>query len=553
MQQQCLVLATAQLQQRFFAEEEHNPVQKYLTNFPVMLPILAIVAFALCSAPIQAIASNHEFTSQDDNIATLLTELEWTSTPGTLADAEAAWALLQVLKNDYAQTWSFSERFAQERAKPWFEKNHPSWHQRFALQELHARLRYYPQTISELIATGPRFDIPLADHPLVDMYIQYFTGRGRDFFSKWLARADRYLPLMQPILAEKGLPLDLVYVAMVESGFSAHAISSAAACGFWQFIRSTGKSYKLTISAWIDERRDFMRSTEAAAEYLHTLYNQFGDWHLAWAGYNAGAGRVWRTLERKHARDFWDLADVKWGGLAKETRHYVPKVIAAAIVAKNRVQYGFSQIEPLDPLQYEELEVHDSVELRRMATALQLDLETLQELNPALLHDITPPKTTYRLRVPKDTKSLAVAWLDQAPADERLSYVQHKIRRGDTLYGLAARYRSTVPAIRDFNQIRNPRVLGVGKTLIIPRIQQGTGKKHYRPRKSSTKTALLSANKHRNSKNTRAHHVVTKGDTLWSIAQQYGMSVEDLKKRNQLSSNAIRVGTALMLAREIAD
>ncbi len=196
-----------------------------------------------------------------------------------------------------------------------------------------ARLHGVPEQHHAARVAADNFDIPLATHPLVDLYIDYFSGRGRWFFAKWLERSRRFIPMMQPILEKAGVPQDLVYVAMIESGFSASAYSTAAAAGYWQFIGPTGKLYGLSHTLWVDERRDFERATQAAARYLGALYREMGDWHLAWACYNAGEGRIRRALAKYKVHDFWQLIAYP-RSVAKETAHYVPKVIAAAMIAK---------------------------------------------------------------------------------------------------------------------------------------------------------------------------------------------------------------------------
>jgi membrane-bound lytic murein transglycosylase D len=305
------------------------------------------------------------------------------------------------------------------------------WRNLLEQESAEAHLRHEPHPHSESFR-HLQFDIPVIDHPLVDVYIDYFTGRGRWFFENWLARAARYIPIMQPILEAKGLPKDLVYLAMIESGFSARAISTAAACGYWQFIRSTGKIYGLQADMWIDERRDFIRATEAAADYLGELYKQFGNWHLAWAGYNAGDGRIRRAMAKYGASDFWTLIEHR-NSLAKETKHYVPKIIAAAIVAKDRERYGFTAIQPESPLIFEEVKVADAIDLKVLAEKLSITAEQMRDLNPALLYDITPPGRTMAIRVPQGRAAEATSIIAELPVTERLTYAQHKVRKGDTL------------------------------------------------------------------------------------------------------------------------
>lgn len=389
---------------------------------------------------------------------------------------------------------------------------------------------------------GATFDIPLANHPLVDTYIDYFTGRGRPVFAKWLARADRYIPLMQPLLAQHGLPLDTVYLAMIESGFSARAYSRAAAAGYWQFIAATGRHYGLRQDTWVDERRDFVKATHAAARYLSALYDEFQDWHLAWAGYNAGAGRIRRALTKHDVSDFWALLEFR-GSLAKETQHYVPKLIAAATIAKNREHYGF-QRQDVAPVVYEEAPVDAPIELTRIAQKLSVPVDTLRELNPELTYDVTPPQPRYTLRVPPNTAAALEPWLASLPMNQRFTYSHHRIQKGDTLGGIAARFDTTIDAIRDFNKIRNPRRLKLGQDLVVP----GRGKSALlasagRPGTPANATPVRTAT--RRTAKPRAVYTVTQGDTLWSIALRHGVSVDELRRWNGLRSNRLQIGVRL--------
>lgn len=426
------------------------------------------------------------------------------------------------------------------------------------------------------------FDIPLADHPLVDIYIDYFTGRGRWFFERWLARADRYVPMMQAMLQSKGLPRDLVYVAMIESGFSSRAVSTARACGFWQFIGSTARLYKLKIDPWIDERRDFVRSTEAAAAYLSFLHHEFGDWHLAWAGYNGGEGRIRRALAKHEATSFWELAELP-NALPKETMHYVPKVIAAAIIAKDRHKYGFDKVKPLPPLTWDEVETAEQADLSALSRKFGFDLETLKDLNPSLTHGLTPPGRRFVVRVPPGSRDAVALWLATAPLNERAPVRQHIVAYGENLPQIARRYATTVEAIRSTNRLSKRARIRTGQVLIMPSsattlmaaelqaesesgrrasVDKDTSPKRSRS-SSSKRMATATSSKASGAKTTAgaklqvaknavrnqptARHVVAAGETLWSISQRYGVSVQRIKKWNDLRDNRIAVGQSLRI------
>jgi membrane-bound lytic murein transglycosylase D len=313
------------------------------------------------------------------------------------------------------------------------------------------------------------YDIPIADHELVDQWIDYFTGRGRWFFERWLGRSERYIPMMQPILEQYGIPKDLVYLAMIESGFSSKAYSVAAASGYWQFIRGTAKTYGMHMDAWVDERRDFIIATHAAARYLKQLHDQFGDWHLAWAGYNAGAGRISRALAKTGATSFFQLVELN--ALPRETQNYVPKIIAAAIVAKNKERFGFAGYDALKPLVYEEIQVSEALDMKLVARELRVEAEVMHELNPMLVYDITPPGKTFTVRVPVGTGTHIKQWSAALPPSARLTYATHRITKGDTLGSIAKLFGTTTAMVQDFNHIKSAKSLRLGQELIIPSLR----------------------------------------------------------------------------------
>lgn len=408
----------------------------------------------------------------------------------------------------------------------WLDKIAQGWAQRYLGHDrLHAGAN----------PRGVAFDIPLADHPRIDAWIEHFSGRGRKWFARWLARADRYLPIMKPILAAKGVPLDTVYLAMIESGFSAKAFSRAAASGYWQFIASTGRRYGLRSDTWVDERRDFEMATASAADYLNFLYRHFGDWHLAWAAYNAGEGRIRRALAKTGASTYWDLADLP-RAISQETRHYVPKIIAAAIVAKDRERFGFGAVASLSALTWDKIAVSHPTDLRVLQRRLKIPLATLRELNPALRHDITPPGRSFFVRVPQGHGPTAVAWLEKNPPSRRLTYRQHRVQSGDNLHFIARRFGSTVAVLREFNGLRNPNLLRPGQTLIVPTLAR-----------ASTSSRSGGAASRTIQRKPKLKHVVTAGDTLWRIARRYGVTVKRLKAWNQRRGNRIRIGEVLSI------
>ncbi len=247
------------------------------------------------------------------------------------------------------------------------------------------------------------FDFPVTYNARVRKWIKYFQTSGRPSFRTWLQRSSRYIPQIQDEMRRANLPLDLAYVAMIESGFSSIAQSHASAMGMWQFIAPTGQRYGLAIDWWIDERRDFEKSTKAAIGYMTDLYEQFGSWYLVAASYNMGENGVRRLIKRHKTNSFWDLADR--GALPEETRDYLPKMLAAMLIAKAPALYGFRGLEFQAPYAYESLDVPGGTDLINLANHLGVSERALTELNPELLKAFIPREVkTHRIRIPKGSK-----------------------------------------------------------------------------------------------------------------------------------------------------
>jgi membrane-bound lytic murein transglycosylase D len=400
--------------------------------------------------------------------------------------------------------------------------------------------------------------IPTEINPLVEKWITYFQGRGREHMEKYLARSSRYEKLMKKVLRDNGLPEDLFYIALIESGFSSQATSHAAAVGFWQFIRGTGKRYGLEINPFVDERRDPVFATQAAAEYFKGLYSVFGSWYLAMASYNVGENRVKREVMNHYTRDFWELARKK--RLPQETINYVPKFIAAKLIAKDPEKFGFEGIDYLPPIEFDHISVVKPTNLRQMAEKLNVNYEDFKALNPKFKGEVAPLKgTELVLRIPPGMNDAAVVAANSAAVDQ-VQFVAdsgdtttYKIRRGDNLKTIARRYRTSVAYIRDLNDLPRKSRLKVGMKIYVPdrsplRTRGGA--------KGATAVAQVEEKQGKKEKQDNFNgpvHVVKSGESLYSIAIKYQITVSQLKQLNNIKrSNKIKLGMKMKLPANIS-
>ena len=314
------------------------------------------------------------------------------------------------------------------------------------------------------------WDLPVTRNDRVDTWIDFLAGRNRGKTELWMQRSGKYTPMIRERLRARGMPEDLIYLAFIESGYSTNARSHAAAVGLWQFIAETGQRYGLEVSAHVDERRDPVKSTEAALDYLQELYDRFGSWYLAAASYNTGENRVARIMreetgkERGTDADFWKIAH----RLPKETRNYVPLMLAAGHIGKEPAKYGFEDVEFEEPLAYSSVHVPGGVSLSTIAKAADVSKEAVKELNPHLLRGVTPPKRNFVVRVPDGTElRFAQAFESVLREDKRVQEAQvkvakasasakryHKVRRGDNLSEIADRYNTSVKRLKSLNGLR---------------------------------------------------------------------------------------------------
>src|SRR5467141_5250288 len=290
-----------------------------------------------------------------------------------------------------------------------------------------------------------RSGLPLVMTDQVAGYINYYSNRGRGTLERALARSGRYEDMIRRTLQEEGVPQELIYLAQAESGFHPLAVSRAGARGMWQFMGSRAKGYGLERSWWVDDRQDPEKATRAAAHHLKDLYNQFGDWYLAMAAYNSGPGGVQSAVRRTGYADFWEL--YKRNVLPKETRNYVPIILAVTIMAKNPEQYGLDDVNRDQPIPYDTVKIDYPIDLRLVAQCVNASQADLQDLNPSLLRLSTPKDGVFELHVPAGTKKNFETAVAAIPADKRLWWRYHKVQPGDTLASLARTYRTTAKAI----------------------------------------------------------------------------------------------------------
>lgn len=369
------------------------------------------------------------------------------------------------------------------------------------------------------------FDVPVTVNKEVERFINHFQHRHKVHFTKWLERSTAYLPFIQKILKEENMPQDLAYIAMIESGFNMKAKSRASAVGPWQFMKWTGKHYGLKVDWWVDERRDLEKSTYAAVRYFKHLYGRFGDWYLSAASYNGGEGRIAGAIRRHKTDDFFTLSR-KRKPLKRETKNYVPKFLAAMIISKNQANYGFNNLNHRKPFSYDTVTVFGVTDLDIISRASETSVRDLQKLNPSLKRWFTPPyEEGYAVRLPKGKKDAFYKNIKEIPPSEFVSFKTHKIRKGETLSSIAQKYRTTVSAIKNINNIKNARKIRAGKQLMIP-LRDIKRADFKRP----------------------DIYKVQKGDTLWQISRRFKLPIESIYKWNNLKiSSIIETGKTIIL------
>lgn len=416
-----------------------------------------------------------------------------------------------------------------------------------------------------LAAASATWDIDVTtyqDNDRVQAYIDYFTGRARSHFAVYLERLGRYEAMIRERLRVGGLPQDLVYLALIESGMNPSAVSRKRAVGMWQFIQQTGRRYGLDVDPWVDERRDPFLSTDAAVRLLRELNDRFGSLYLAAAAYNSGPGKVSRGLSRYDFGSltgddvFFALAEEPF--LRRETKDYVPKLIAAALIAKQPERYGFADVEPLPPLRYDSIAVDDATGLDVLARLADTTQAALEDLNPQLVRRMTPPGRAVWVRLPSGSADRVAPRLAALPRRQRLTHVVHTIARGETLGQIARLYHVSVDDITSANRGLKPRSLRVGREITIPTSGVPAASRAARPAAARTTTRTAPAARPPAAAGPssvapagatrRAVHIVRPGETLWTIAQQFDVALDDLLRANRLTrSSVIHPGDAIRI------
>lgn len=373
---------------------------------------------------------------------------------------------------------------------------------------------------AEEAAKNISHDMPLTVNDEVLSFLNFFqTPRGRAIVETGMRRSGRYREMISRVLREEGVPQDLIYLAQAESAFQPTALSRAGARGIWQFVAYRGMEYGLRHTWWIDERQDPEKATRAAAQHLRDLYSQFGDWYLAMAAYNCGPGNVQKGIERTGYADFWEL--YRRRVLPKETRNYVPIILALTLIAKDAAHYGIQNVDLDQPVPTDVVKPGRAIDLRLVAETIDVDVDTLRNLNPALLRMATPDDAAFELHLPVGTAEKFSAEIADIPPDKWVSWRRHRIENGETLTSIAKKYHVTAAAIFEANNLEKGEALEVGAKLIIPAAPEAAAKSRL------------------------VRYRVRKGDTLGGIADRFSVPAEDVRKWNHLKAN--RVGRGMVL------
>ncbi len=398
------------------------------------------------------------------------------------------------------------------------------------------------------------FDFPLVYNERVEFYINYFAKRGHAGFGRWLSRLEVYGPRIREILRQEGMPEDFIYLAMIESGFNPHAISHAGAGGMWQFMPATGRKYGLKINYWIDERFDPEKSTRAAVAYLKDLYKMFGCWHLAAASYNCGEGRVMRLMKKYQTNDYWAIRDEK--GLMLETKDYLPKIIAAAFIAKNPERFGFTNLKQLDPFVYDSIMLEQATDLRLVASLSGTGYQVIKKLNPELKHWCTPPGyKAYEVHIPVNSGKAFTKAYAKLDKNDLLKFRKHKVGEGESVSQIAAGYGTGKSIILSMNGMRSSKYLKAGQVLTLPVPSDRSPNRSAMNRVARQEKRVRSYPAHPPSAKEMAakglkkvNYILESGDSLWSVSRVSGVPVSLIQSWNGIKDpRSLRAGYVINL------
>jgi len=376
-------------------------------------------------------------------------------------------------------------------------------------------------------------------------WLRYFQGKGRGHFTRWLERVEMYRDIIEPILVEQELPRDLLFLAVIESGLNLNARSSVKATGPWQFMAGTGRLFGLRINWWIDERKDIVAATYAAANYLKYLHGLFGRWDLALAGYNAGEYRVAGAISRQKTEDYWMLR------LPSQTKWFVPKFMAALTIGRDPAAYGF-KIGPVAPVTFDQVTITRSTDLKHISRGANCTITRLKKLNPALKRWATPPDMEIDLKVPYGKADAVLTVLAEIPPEERVSWHRHKVRRGETLSRISSRYEISQSELKRINNIRNAHRIREGTILLIPvkdsgQLAAATSKPKYR--ETPNLPSKITVKKYSAPKGQKKIvYTVKDGDTLSEIAERHNVGLSKVRRWNNLRYNStIHPGQSMVI------
>jgi len=403
--------------------------------------------------------------------------------------------------------------------------------------------------ISELVSRKDiHFDVPMVWNEKVIKALSYYLRSRPGTINKWLERAAFYLPVMKKMFADSGLPQDLAYLPLIESGFNTQAYSRAHAAGVWQFISSTGKIYGLRHCYWLDERRDPLKSTTSAIRYLKKLYTDFGNWHLALAAYNCGEGGVGRAIEKSGQTDYWQLP------LPKETKNYVPCYLAALTIAKNPDLFNFSY-DTSKTFAFDTVRISNCIDMRDISDALEINYDEFKKANPHIVHWCTPPDiTNVQLYLPAGKIDRFNEYVASIPDSEKVRWYVYKIRRGDNIQSISHRFKVSPDAVREINRLKKNSKIIAGKVLYIP-IPAKSDVTQYAQMSSAAQEnqTVKKKNKCVSDRSDKVQYKVKHGDTVGKIALLFDVSEGEVEDWNGISGSKIRVGQMLTIYSEKTD